>query len=164
MSIKIRQMRREDRQSIVDLLHRIEAFRPSEVSVAIELIDEYLEAKTSDYICVTASIGDPPTIAGYACYGPTPLAQGVFDLYWIASDPLSGRRGVGAALLKYVENETKSLGARMLIIETESNPLYEKAIRFYQKQGYTEEVRIKDFYSPGNDKLVFIKRFNQPAS
>ncbi len=159
MSIEIRRMKAEDRHAVIDMLRRITAFKPFEVSVAMELIDEYLEDKTSDYFCISALKGTPPRLVGYACYGPTPLTQGTFDLYWIATDPNLSRSGVGERLLKSVEQEVKSAGARLLVIETDSNPQYQSAVRFYLKQGYSEEARLKDFYFSGNDKLIFVKRF-----
>jgi ribosomal protein S18 acetylase RimI-like enzyme len=157
--IKIRRTVAEDRPALLDILSRTQAFRPHEVAVAVELIDEFLEAgEQSGYTCLTALEEGSPRVAGYACYGPTPLTDRLYDLYWIATDPALGRKGVGAALLQHVERVLAEAGARKLIIETDSNPLYESAVKFYLKQGYIEEARIKDFYADGNDKLMFTKR------
>ena len=34
-------------------------------------------------------------IVGFACYGPTPLTVGVYDLYWLAVDPDARQAGGG---------------------------------------------------------------------
>ena len=45
----------------------------------------------------------------------------------------------------------------MLIVETSSTAQYIGARRFYQARGFIEEARIRDFYGPGDDKVVFWK-------
>ena len=94
---------------------------------------------------------------GYVCYGPTPLTQGVFDLYWIVADPAVQGQGFGRHLIEYVEGDIVKRGGRMLLIETSSQDSYGGTIRFYKKAGYKLEARIKNFYRIGDDKLVFSK-------
>ena len=96
-------------------------------------------------------------LQGFACYGPIPLTEGVYDLYWIAVDPAAQKKGIGRYLLGYVEREIKKQGGRMLLIETSSQESYGATIRFYEKSGYQLAARIKDFYRIGDDKLVFSK-------
>ncbi len=88
------------------------------------------------------------------------MADSVFDLYWIAADPRPGPRGIGSFLLQAVEQRVAARGARMLVIETASNPLYHKTISFYRKHGYREEGRVPDFYADSDDRIIFVKRFS----
>ena len=37
-------------------------------------------------------------VLGYACFGPTPMTERTWDLYWIAVAPNAKRAGVGRAL------------------------------------------------------------------
>jgi hypothetical protein len=46
----------------------------------------------------------------------------------------------------------------MLLIETSSKESYAPTIRFYQRSGYDEISRIKDFYRIEDDKVVFCKK------
>ena len=48
----------------------------------------------------------------------------------------------------------------MLIVETSSLARFETAREFYRRHGYDEEARIRDFYGPGDDKVVFWKSFS----
>lgn len=150
----IRPAQRSDVGPIQGLLQASGAFRPGEVECALELVEEYL-AGDEDYRVIVAE--EKGQIVGYVCYGPTPLAAGVFDLYWIAAHP--PRRGVGAQLLEHVEQRVREQGGRMVVIETASQTLYEGAQRFYQARGYQLVTRIEDFYSVGDAKLVYLKRF-----
>jgi len=100
-------------------------------------------------------------VQGYVCYGPTPRTEGVFDLYWIAVDPRQQGQGIGQLLLKFVENEVRRQDGRMLLIETRSRPSFAPTLRFYQRSGYDEITRIKDFYRIEDDKIVMCKKLGQ---
>lgn len=96
-------------------------------------------------------------VIGYACFGPHALAEGVWDLYWIAVDPDSRSRGVGRALLEHVEATVASQQGRLILVETSGTPAYEAARRFYEACGYRYQAVIHDFYSPGDDLIIFGK-------
>jgi ribosomal protein S18 acetylase RimI-like enzyme len=139
------------------MLNNTPEFKPSEIVVALEVIDCYLrDNKSSGYfILVAEENGD---IAGYICYGPTPLTEGTWDLYWEAVLREKRGRGIGTALMKAAEKEIQQAEGRMTLIETSSIPAYEKARLLHQKLGYETIARIPDFYSPGDDKLILQKR------
>jgi len=101
---------------------------------------------------------------GYACFGPHPLTQGTYDLYWIAVDPVAQGHGIGHALLARVEAEVQARGGRLLLIETSSTPAYASARRLYETSGYRCEAIIHDFYAPGDDLLIFSKDLGQTQS
>jgi ribosomal protein S18 acetylase RimI-like enzyme len=101
---------------------------------------------------------DGAEVQGYVCHGPTPLTDGVFDLYWIAVDPKRQGQGIGQLLLRFVENEVRRKRGRMLLIETSSKESYASTMRFYERSGYDEISRIKDFYRIEDDKVVYCKK------
>jgi len=132
-------------------------FKPSEVVVAEEVIDSYLNnPKNSGYYTLVAEDGSGVT--GYICYGPTPLTDGTWDLYWEAVAREKRGQGIGSALMKEAEEEIRKARGRLALIETSSMPAYEKTRRFHLGQGYELIARIPDFYSPGDDKLILQKR------
>ncbi len=94
---------------------------------------------------------------GFLCYGETPLTEGVYDLYWVAVDPKIHGKGVGKELLSCLEGLLITKGARVLLVETSSRSIYEKARIFYEHNGFTEEARVHDFYSVGDDKIIYRK-------
>jgi ribosomal protein S18 acetylase RimI-like enzyme len=155
----IRPMEPHDRSSIEDLVVSSGNFSQAEIETAMELVDEALEdGEESGYIIVVLETGT--TVRGYACYGPTPLTQGVYDLYWIAVDPASQGSGLGKRLIQYVEQDVMNRGGRMILIETSSQESYSGTIRFYERRGYHLAARIRNFYRIGDDKLVFQKELS----
>jgi ribosomal protein S18 acetylase RimI-like enzyme len=94
---------------------------------------------------------------GFVCYGETPLTDKVYDLYWLAVDSLAHGRGVARELLHSLEGLLKAKGARILLVETSSRLIYEKARIFYTHNGFIEEARVHDFYSTGDDRVIYKK-------
>jgi ribosomal protein S18 acetylase RimI-like enzyme len=156
---RIRPIEPRDRSRIEEIVISSGRFSQEEITTALELVDEALEkGKESGYLIVVLEDGKEHLgVQGYACYGPTPLTQGVYDLYWIVTDPPVQGKGFGRRLMEYVERDIVKRGGRMVLIETSSQETYGPTIRFYMRAGYKRVARIKNFYRIGDDKLVFLK-------
>jgi ribosomal protein S18 acetylase RimI-like enzyme len=150
-------LRRDHRDPVRALLEATGAFRAGEIDVALELFDDGVGREATDYRHLGV-FDDAGTLAGYACYGPTPGTDGTFDLYWIAVHPAHHGRGAGSRLLDAVERRLRDARARLLVIETSSRDDYASTRRFYERRGYVEAARIVDFYAPGDDRLTCCKR------
>ena len=161
--MNIRPAEPRDRARIHEILVACTLFTEEEVRCAIELVDIYNDPndpERNDYrTCVVEEPGG--RVQGYVTFGLTPLTDGVYDLYWIAVDPKQQGQGFGQVLLRFVENEVKRQRGRMLLIETSSKTSYASTLRFYERAGYIEISRIKDFYRVEDDKIVFCKRLTQ---
>jgi ribosomal protein S18 acetylase RimI-like enzyme len=156
--MKIRPAEPRDRDRILEILVSTARFTDEEVRCAIELVDlSFAHPEKGEYLVYVAEDQDGG-VQGYANYGPTPLTDGVYDLYWIAVDPARQGHGFGQLLLRFVENEVRRQNGRMLLIETSSKETYGPTMRFYERSGYDEISRIKDFYRIEDDKVVFCKR------
>ncbi len=95
---------------------------------------------------------------GYVCYGPTPMTDGTYDLYWIASDPAVRGQGVGASLISGMEGDLRRQKARLIRVETSATEAYGPTRGFYASMKYNEEARIRDFYKVGDDLIMLTKR------
>ena len=148
-----------DGPQIQDITARTGVFSQEEVECVVDLWQDYLTVGpvVGGYNFLVERDGD--RVLGFACYGPRDLTSGVFDLYWIAVDVNSHRRGVGRRLLIATEDAVRQAGGRMLVAETSGTPHYEPTRNFYTGMGYIMEANIKDFYSEGDDLAIFIKRF-----
>ena len=150
-------MRREDRQTVLDIIQATKMFTPDEVVVARELIDTYLDQpQQRDYWLVVAE-DKGGRVVGYLSYGPTPLTEGTYDLYWMAVASGQQGRGYGRELVDWLEKAVRKAAGRMILIETSSQPKYEKTRRFYSGLDYKEVSRIPDFYRKGDDRITYVK-------
>ncbi len=157
----IRKLVAGDREAVDRINRDVGNFNPAEMACALELVDIYLnDPAQSDYNFVVVQ-GAQEEVRGYACWGPTPMTRGTYDLYWIATDPGIQGKGAGRALMQYVENKVQEEHGRLLILETSSKESYDKTVGFYRRLGYEEASRIRDFYDAGDDKLIFVKRLSR---
>ena len=140
------------RKQIEEIVRATGVFSDGEVGVALEVFDA-----TSDYEFVGAFSAEH--LIGYACFGATPSTDRTFDLYWIAVHPEAQRSGAGSILMEEVERRLAERRARMLIVETSAREDYASTRSFYHKHGYVEAARLRDFYGPGDDRVVLGKRF-----
>jgi len=158
--IVIRPTQETDAPRIHAILVATTMFTNAEISVADELIDSFLhQADQKDYIIHSALDQASDALVGYVCFGPTPATESTWDLYWIAVDPKQQGRGIGRQLLHFAEEQCRSMGAKLIIIETSSQPKYQPTQHFYTSNGYVVEARIKDFYAAGDDRLIYTQRF-----
>ncbi len=155
----IRRMQSRDKGAVLGLVRATGFFTEPEVGVAEELIDVFLgqpEQKDYDVVVVEDEAGAP---AGYMTWGPTPLAEDAYDLYWMAVAPSQQGQGRGKELVRWLEAEVGRRNGRVIIIETSSQPKYHGTRRFYIDLGYKEVARVPDFYRAGDDRVIYAKYF-----
>jgi ribosomal protein S18 acetylase RimI-like enzyme len=156
-AVRLGVLQQRHRGRLREILDATAVFRPDEVTVALELFDDATDAAGAgrDYEFVGGFEGDD--LVGYACFGPTPGTDRTYDLYWIAIHPRAQGRGGGSGLLADVEHRLRVRGARLLVAETSSRAEYEATRRFYNARGYREAARMRDFYAPEDDRVIYTK-------
>lgn len=149
--IKLRKIKKDDREKIMLILFDVGLFIEEEVEVAISLVDEYFKGDR-DYDFLIATCNEQ--VIGFACYGPTPLTIGTWDVYWIVILKEFQRKQIGSILLKEVENEIQKRNGRLILIETSSKKSYEPTRRFYEKMNYEIVANIDKYYSEQDDLRI----------
>ncbi len=145
-----------DRQRVREIVDSTGFFNPAEVDVAVELVDECLaKGLASGYWFLFAE--EAGQTVGYSCYGPIAGTENSFDLYWIAVDNQHRRHGLGRVLLNESERKIHQAGGRRIYVETSSREHYVPTRAFYEKNAYIREAALKDFYAPGDDKVIYVK-------
>jgi GNAT superfamily N-acetyltransferase len=155
----LRHLTAADRGRIEEISRAVGVFRDDEIPVALEVFDG-AAAGSPDYLALGADIDG--RLAGWICWGPTPCTLGTFDLYWMAVDPAHHGAGVGTALLHAMEHQLPGT-ARLVIVETAGRPDYAPTRAFYEARGYRVASRIPDFYAPGDDQVVYLKRMDEQS-
>ena len=153
---RLRTLTAADRARIEEITRAVGRFRDDEIPVALEVFDAAVrEDADGSYQVLGAELEAGPV--GWICWGPTPCALGTYDLYWMAVDPEVQGSGIGTALLTEMERRLAGV-ARLIIIETAGRTDYSGTRAFYQARGYSPVAVIPDFYAPGDDQVVFVKR------
>jgi len=155
--LRIRSSVPADREVVLGMLARTGFFRPDELEVAREVLDDALATGPGGSYQSLVAADRTGRARGWVCFGPTPCTLGTFDVYWIAVDPTWQSRGLGTALMGRAERQIARRGGRMVVIETSGQPRYTSTRQFYMKLGYQYAARIADFYGPGDDKIIYMK-------
>jgi ribosomal protein S18 acetylase RimI-like enzyme len=153
----IRPMTAWDKQAILDILYDTPEFNPLDLTTAIEVMNDYLhDTENSGYHTLVAEVDGK--VAGYICFGRNNMTESTWDIYWVAVSHKIQGRGIGRQLMEAAENHIQAAGGKLIILETSSLPIYDKTNRFYVFLEYKLDCRIKDFYSPGDDQIIYEKR------
>jgi ribosomal protein S18 acetylase RimI-like enzyme len=145
-----------DTEALVEIARGTGVFKPHEVETLNEVLTDYHATMHKEgHRAVTFE--KDGQILGLAYFAPAAMTDRTWYLYWIAVTKATQARGIGTTLLHYTEKEIQKQNGRLYLIETSSLPQYEKTRKFYVKHGYEQHAVIKDFYTDGDDLVVFRK-------
>jgi ribosomal protein S18 acetylase RimI-like enzyme len=144
----IRPLRRGDLEAAAALIATLELF-PRDLMP--EMAAPALSGATGELWWIAGSG------SGLAFAAPERLTDGTWNLLLLAVDPAVQRQGLGRALIATVERALREAGGRLLIVETSGMAEFAGARRFYRRLGFHREARIRDFYGPGDDKVIFTR-------
>jgi ribosomal protein S18 acetylase RimI-like enzyme len=147
-----------DRTRVEEMTRATGLFRAEEIPVALEVFDAAAgvgRRADPDYESAGAEVEG--ALVGWICWGPTPGTAGTFHLYWIVVDPAWQHRGVGGAMLDEMERRL-ARRARLVVVETAGRADYAATRAFYAGRAYRIAAEIADYYAPGDDLVLFVKR------
>lgn len=150
--MNIRSTKREDIPALQAVLDATGLF-PSEMLP--EMIAGFLDADAPEAIWLTCEIDGQPVALCHAI--PEELADRTWNMLAIGVLPGLQGRGCGRALLRQLEHVLRARDQRILIVDTSGTAEFAPARAFYQRNGYAQEARIRDFWAEGDDKIVFRK-------
>lgn len=146
-----------DVERLVELTAATGVFKPHEIDALRGVLDSYFADETG-HSCYTSE--GEGGVDGYVYVGEVDMADRAWYVWWIAVDPSTQGRGVGRELLRFAEDEARRRGGRVMFIETSGLPMYEPTRRFYLRNGYDHEAVLRDYYTDGDDLVVFRKRLS----
>jgi GNAT superfamily N-acetyltransferase len=145
-----------DTPALLELTESTRFFKPMEVATLEEVLNDYHAAnRDAGHRCFVSE--ESGTVTGFVYHAPAAMTENTWYVYWIVVHRDQQGQGIGARLLKFAEDDARSLDGRVLFVETSSVPHYEPTRKFYLKQGYDLEARLRDFYAAGDDMIVFRK-------
>ncbi len=153
MNLKIRPTVQADTPHLKTVLNTIELFPPEMLD---DMIADYLSNPETEAIWFTAAEDGVPIALGYCA--PEMLTEGTYNLYAIGVKSDLQGKGIGRQMMAYLERQLKEKGHRILIVETSGGPDLTLTRKFYEDLNYTKEAVIRDFWSKGEDKVVYWKK------
>lgn len=145
-----------EKAKMIEAAVKTGVFRPKEIDVLGELIDEMLSNKETTYR--TLSINEGERLAAFAIFGRTPLTDFSWDVYWLVVSPMDQGKGLGGKIMEEAERimTDSSLNA-VIRVETSTRKEYSGARKFYLGKGYREVGIIEDFYSHRDGLVIYAK-------
>jgi GNAT superfamily N-acetyltransferase len=135
-------------------------FKPVEIDTLRFVLGDYHAGTAGPgHKAITYESGGRPI--AFAYYAPNMVTDRGWLLYWIFVERGMQSKGLGAMMVRHVEDEVRAAGGRAIVVETSSLPHYESTRRFYLKLGYRHVATVPDFYADGDDMTVFWKRLEE---
>jgi GNAT superfamily N-acetyltransferase len=78
-------------------------------------------------------------------------------LAWFAVDPVCQGQGLGRRLLVAIEKIAVERGFAQLLVETYEHPDFDKARRFYKRNGFARSGEIANYLPDGSSMVVYAK-------
>jgi ribosomal protein S18 acetylase RimI-like enzyme len=149
-----------DTPVLLQLTQGTGVFKPHEVEALDEVLSDY-HAGNHQHGHIAVVDERHGQLVGYAYYAPAAMTDRTWYLYWIAVSRTTQAKGIGGELLRYAEADIRKRGGRVLFIETSSLPQYELTRKFYLKHHYEQAAVLRDYYSDGDDMVVFRKHLEK---
>ena len=150
---EIRSIVKKDIEDLKSVLDSIDLF-PSEMLE--EMISDYFNNPHSKDIWFTAVQNERPVSVAFC--SPEKLTDGTYNLYAIGVHRDLHGQGIGKKMMEYLEKELKSKEIRILIVETSGTDEMALTRKFYEGLEYSKEAVIRDFWSEGDDKVIYWKK------
>ncbi|MEM8839124.1 MAG: GNAT family N-acetyltransferase [Pseudomonadota bacterium] len=150
--MKIRPTKSEDSDALRKVVNKTGLF-PADMLP--DMLHPFLASQTDEAIWLTCELNG--TAIGFCFARPEEMTEGTWNMLAIAVLPEYQGTGAGRLIVKRLEEDLKTRGQRVLIVDTSGADEFSGTRKFYGKIGYTEEARIRDFWAAGDDKVVFWK-------
>lgn len=149
----------DDAPTVVELAISSGLFSTEDAGIVQTMLADYFGgARDQGHVCVVTDVGtegDRP--AGVAYYQPAVETDRTWYLTMIAVRGGHQGHGLGSALLRAVEDDLRARAQRLLLVQTSGAPGFARTRAFYQRCGYQQEARVRDYYETGDDLVLFRK-------
>ena len=152
-NITIRPLSADDLTSAKDVINTTGLF-PGEM--LDEMAAPFLAGMASNDLWFVAL--DTQVVVGLVYCSQERMTDGTWNLLLIAVRESEQGQGVGSRLTRHLEQTLSQRDGRVLIVETSGLPDFDRTRAVYKALDYVEAARIPEFYTAGEDKVVFWKR------
>ncbi len=153
----IRMIRPEDTPELLAICETTGLFTIEDFPTLQLLFDDYHLTKSRlghhSLVCE-----DEDEFIAVAYYLPRELTDRTWELLMIMVRATRQTKGVGSLMIEACQKHIRSLGGRLLLIETSSTDDFGPVRQFYRKHGFNDVATVPDYYSDSIGKVTFLKR------
>jgi len=142
--MNIRPTTSDDLPALKLVLDGTELF-PSEMLT--DMVSGFLSGEDGNAVWLTCE-ADGSAI-GFCYAAPEAMTEGTWNMLAIAVLPSGQGQGAGGALVGRLESDLRTAGHRVLLADTSGTDEFAETRKFYLRNGYAEEARIRDFWRQG---------------
>ena len=153
MAIDIRPYAGADHQAVVDVMVRTGMFSPEDAPFLGDALAKHLASAPEESRCLVAHEHDH--LVGVALARAEEATDRVWDITMLGVRPDQQHRGIGRSLMGTMQSTLLHEGARMILVRTSSTEQFAAARAFYGRLGYERVARIADYWTDGDDLVVF---------
>lgn len=147
---RVRDARADDIPALEAVIRGIGLFTPKEADGFAGTLPDHFAQSGEGHAWLLAD-----NCQGAAYLAPEAAGPGVWNLLFLGVLPEARRQGTASALIAEVERRLRAEGARMLLIDTSSEPPMAAARALYERLGFERVGLIPDYWGPGDGKLTF---------
>ncbi len=147
----------QDAETIRRIAENAGVFSEREISSVSEMLDAFFNPTPDDDHTFLVYRDEARTVLGFACYGPMPFTDRVWEVYWVCVEPARQRNHVGRELMAHVFADLGAQSARAIYLETSDADTYRVARAFYEREGFECVAHLDDFYARGEGKTIYRK-------
>ena len=103
----IRRAEPQDSPALIKIAHETGVFKPVEIEALEEVLEDFHAGHHLHGKCIVYEQEGQPI--GFAYYAPAAMTDRTWQLWWIAVRKDQQGRGLGAELLRFVENDIRFL-------------------------------------------------------
>ncbi len=151
--LAVRSAEPADRAAMHALVADVGLFAAEELDEVGDTLDAFFSEQAGSDFWVVGVVGAAVVALGY--YAPERMTRGTWNLYLLAVHPDHQGMGHGRGVVRFVEDDLRSRGARLLLIETSGVAEFHAQRDFYAGLVYRQEAVIRQFYDAGDDKVIF---------
>jgi ribosomal protein S18 acetylase RimI-like enzyme len=149
--ITLRDALRADVPAFKRIIDHVELF-PADL--LDDMIASYFNSNPNNEIW---RVADTDGVVGFAYCAPERMTNGTDNMLLLAVAPEHQRQGIGAALIRDMQELVRARGSHLLLVETSELPSFDGPRRLYGALGFSEVARIGHYYQVSEGKVIFAK-------
>ncbi len=152
----LRPLAASDVPAVLDLVVAAGMFTEDEAGFLVDVLTPLTDAARDDE--ATCLVAEEQGVLTAVVYYRPEEADRLWDMTMIAVRPDRQGRGLGRAVVRHVEDDLRSRGARLLAVRTSGTAQYERTRAFYDRCGYARVAEVPDWWADGDDLVLFTRR------